>query len=116
MVVEDDPLSLKLTADLLEFSGFNVMQCACGDAALAALKTSVPDLILLDIGMPGIDGFEVHKRIRQDPRLAGVKVVALSASVMKEDMERINAAGFDAFIPKPIDVKDLAKKVKGFLL
>ena len=115
LVVEDDPFSMKLTADLLEFSGFSTLKFEDGKSALEALKGAVPDLILLDIGLPGMDGYELHKKIREDSRLARVKIIALSASVMKEDQEKIRAAGFDAFIPKPIDTKGLVMKVREFL-
>jgi len=115
MVVEDEPLSMRLTVDLLEMNGFNVLSCVDGCGAIEVLKQNVPDLILLDINLPKMNGFEVHAKIREDSRLGKVKVVALSASVMREDEERVMAAGFDDFIPKPIDTKGLIKKIKDYL-
>ncbi len=115
MVVEDEPLSMRLTIDLLEMNGFNVLSCTDGCGALDMLSQNIPDLILLDINLPRMNGFEVHRKISEDSRLEKVKVVALSASVMREDEERIRAAGFDDFIPKPIDTKGLIKKIKDHL-
>ncbi|MFA5165552.1 MAG: response regulator [Candidatus Omnitrophota bacterium] len=112
MVVEDEPLNMRLTVDLLEMNGFSVLSCIDGCSAVEMLKQSVPDLILLDINLPKMNGFEVHGKIREDSRLDKVKVIALSASVMREDEERIRAAGFDDFMPKPIDIKGLIKKIK----
>lgn len=115
MIVEDDPLNMRLTVDLLEINGFNTLGCRDGDSALETLKDIIPDLILLDINMPKMNGFEVHKKIREDGRLDRVKVIALSASVMKEDEERIKTAGFDDFVPKPIDTKGLVRKIRDHL-
>jgi len=112
LVVEDDPLSMRLTVDLLELNGFNTLKCADGKSAMEALQSIAPDLILLDIGLPGMDGYEVHKRIRDDSRFSRIKMIALSASVMKEDVEKIMAAGFDDFLPKPIDAKSFIKKIR----
>lgn len=115
MIVEDDPLNMRLAVDLLEMNGFNTLGCRDGAAAIETLKDTVPDLILLDINMPKMNGFEVHKKIREDGRLDRVKVIALSASAMKEDEERIRAAGFDGFVPKPIDTKGLVRKIREYL-
>ncbi|MDD5072617.1 MAG: response regulator [Candidatus Omnitrophica bacterium] len=115
LIVEDEPLNMRLTVDLLEINGFNTLSCCDGIAALETLKNAIPDIILLDINMPKMNGFEVHKKIREDRRLDRVRVLALSASVMKEDEERIRAAGFDDFVQKPIDTKGLVKKIKDYL-
>ncbi|MFA5115774.1 MAG: response regulator [Candidatus Omnitrophota bacterium] len=115
MVVEDEPLNMRLTVDLLEINGFNVLSCTDGSSAVKTLEQAVPDLILLDINLPKMNGFEVRRKIREDSRLDKVKVIALSASVMREDEERVRAAGFDDFIPKPVDIKGLIKKIKDHL-
>ena len=115
MVIEDEPLSMRLTVDLLEINGFNTLSCRDGFCALETLKDIIPDLILLDINMPKMNGFEAHKKIREDSRLDQVKIIALSGSVMKEDEEKIMAAGFNDFIPKPIDIKGLVRKLRGYL-
>lgn len=115
MVVEDDPLSMKLAVDLLEMNGFRAVACADGEKALEALKDTIPALILLDIGMPKMNGFELYKKIREEKGMKQVKIFALSASVMKEEVERIKQAGFDDFIPKPVDIKSFVKKIKDYL-
>jgi CheY-like chemotaxis protein len=115
LIVEDDPLSMRLAVDLFELNGFNTLSCEDGSSALETLKKKIPDIILLDINIPGMNGFEVYKRIREDSRLGHIKVIAFSGSVMKEDEERIMAAGFDGFVPKPIDIKGLLKKIRGYL-
>ena len=115
LIVEDDPLSMRLSVDLLEINGFKTLSCRDGSSALETLKNIIPDLILLDINMPKMNGFQVYEKIRQDGRLDRVKVIALSASAMKEDEEKIMAAGFDDFVPKPIDTKGLVKKIRDYL-
>ncbi len=115
MIIEDDPLNMRLSVDLLELNGFNTLSCEDGCSALETLKNTIPDLILLDINMPKMNGFEVYKKIREDDRLDQVKVIAMSGSVMKEDERRIVAAGFNDFVPKPIDIKGLVGKLKGYL-
>ena len=115
LVIEDDPLSRRLTVYLLELNGFHALSCEDGNTAVTTLKNIIPDLILLDINMPKMNGFEVYKKIREEARFNHIKVIALSASVMKEDEQRIIAAGFNDFVPKPIDIKGLVSKVKGYL-
>ncbi|MFA5224587.1 MAG: response regulator [Candidatus Omnitrophota bacterium] len=115
LIVEDDPLNMRLIVDLLELNGFNTLSCPDGPGALQALKNTIPDLILLDINMPKMNGFEVYEKIREDSRFDQIKVIAFSGSVMKEDEERIRAAGFDDFLPKPIDLKGLIRKIRGYL-
>jgi len=115
LIVEDDPLSMRLTVDLLGVNGFNALSCGDGKSALDILKDKIPDLILLDINLPKMNGFELHKKIREDSRFDNVKIVAVSASAMKEDEERIRRAGFDDFVPKPIDIKGLLGKIKVYL-
>ena len=112
LVVEDNPLNMKLSGDLLELNGFEVLKAPNGQSALEILKWNIPDLILMDIGLPDMDGFEVYKKIREDERLNSVMVVALTASVMKEDEVKIKAAGFNFYITKPIDTKNFIKTIK----
>jgi len=115
LIIEDDPLNTRLIVDLLQINGFKTLSFQDGKSALQAMEDIVPGLILLDINMPGMNGFEVHKKIRQDSRLDRVKVIAVSGSVMKADEQRITAEGFDDFMPKPIDIKELLKKIRGYL-
>ncbi|MBU4304002.1 MAG: response regulator [Candidatus Omnitrophica bacterium] len=116
LVVEDNRLNMKLVVDLLGVNGFNVLQAVDGESAIEIMKTTVPDLILLDIQLPGIDGFEVLKRIKENKQLDAAKVVALTAQVMREEMERISNVEFDAYLTKPINTKDFIIKIKTMLL
>lgn len=115
LIIEDDPLNTRLIVDLLQINGFKTLNFQDGKSALQALENIVPGLILLDINMPEMNGFQVHKKIREDSRLDCVKIIAVSGSVMKEDEERITAEGFDDFMPKPVDIKELLRKVRGYL-
>lgn len=113
VIIEDDPDSYQATVDLLKMSGAeSVHACTSGDKAIA-LAESLPkvDLFLIDIYMPGETGYDVLKRIRAHPKLAGSKAVALTASVMYEDIRRVKAANFDSFIGKPIRPTRFADQV-----
>ena len=112
LIVEDNRLNMKLESDLLEINGFNILKATCGKDALDLLSGSVPNLILLDIRLPDINGLELFKKIRQDLRLSAVKIVAVTASVTKEDEDEIKKSGFDGFIAKPIDIKDFVRQIK----
>lgn len=112
LIVEDNPLNMKLAADLLELNGFAVLKAADGEAALQLLKHQRPDLALLDIHLPGMDGVELFRRIHDDPACAQLKIVALTASAMREDEEQIREAGFHDYIAKPIDIKQFVRKVR----
>jgi two-component system, cell cycle response regulator DivK len=115
LVVEDNPLNLKLIKDVLEYQGFDVLTAASGEEGVVAALSASPDLVLMDLQLPGIDGHEALSRIRADPRCNGIPVVAVTAFAMKEDAERAAAAGFDGYIAKPIDIRALPGQVAGFL-
>ncbi|MFA5338461.1 MAG: response regulator [Candidatus Omnitrophota bacterium] len=112
LIVDNSFLSVKLESDLLEKNGFKVLRASCGKEAFDILKFSTPDLILLDINLPDITGYEIFNKIKQDERFKNVKILAVSGSVMKEDEWKIKSTGFDGFITKPIDIKDFVKQVK----
>lgn len=115
LIIEDNPLNMKLAADLLELNDFNVLKAEDGDKALRILETSVPDLIIMDIQLPGIDGFQLFEQIKKDMRLDKVKVVAVTALVMKEEVERIKDVGFSTYISKPIDTENFVETIKNLL-
>jgi two-component system, cell cycle response regulator DivK len=115
LVVEDNPLNLKLIKDVLEYQGFDVLTAASGEAGVVAALSDSPDLVLMDLQLPGIDGHEALLRIRADPRRSRTPVVAVTAFAMKEDVERAAAAGFDGYIAKPISVRDFPDQVRSFL-
>jgi len=115
LVVDDEPVSLKLAAAVLRSEGYRVHLSSSGEQALTALKTVRPDLMLVDMRLPGIDGLELTRRIRQDPRSKDSIVVALTACTSGEDENRAYDAGCDGFIRKPINTRGLGSRVRAFL-
>ncbi|HTC95495.1 MAG TPA: response regulator [Terriglobales bacterium] len=115
LVVEDDAALREMIHDTLEVLGYEVDLAENGEQVLPRLAGNLPDLVLLDIQIPVFDGFSVLKRIRQTPQLAALKVVALSAFAMRGDDQKALAAGFDAYLTKPIAIADLRKKVQQML-
>jgi CheY-like chemotaxis protein len=100
---------------LLEKKGFTVRKAGSGAECLAEMARELPDIVLMDIQLPSEDGLAVTRKIRSDPRLAGVIVVALTAHAMAGDRERILAAGCDGYIPKPVDPAGLPGEVARYL-
>ena len=115
LVVEDNPLNLKLVRDVLTAFEYEVVEAHSGEEGVELAGTCSPDLVLMDLQLPGIDGYEALRRIREDGRIDGVPVVAVTAFAMREDRERTAAAGFDGYLSKPISVRDLPTQVDGFL-
>ena len=116
LLVEDNGKNLKLLRDILRHNGHEVLEAPTGTQGLAlALGEPRPDLVLLDIQLPDIDGITVLRRLREDPRLDTVPVLAISASVMPEEQHHITASGFDAFVAKPISLKPFLATVAHFL-
>ncbi len=115
LVVDDDPAMLRSMGAILEERGFEVLSSSSGEGALARLETLRPDLILLDIGMPGMDGYEVCRRVRDDRELGDVPVVFVSAHSGEQDRRRAFAAGGSGFISKPFERVAFLSAVEGFL-
>ena len=115
LVVEDNQLNLKLIRDTLTFHGFDVITASSGEEGVAAAADRSPDLVLMDLQLPGIDGREALRQIRAHPRSRALPVVAVTAFAMEEDRERAEAAGFDGYIAKPISVKGLPQQLAAFL-
>ena len=115
LVVEDNTLNLKLVRDVLQVAGYEVVEATTGEQGVALALESRPDLILMDLQLPGIDGSEALRSIRSDPRTGRVPVVAVSAFAMKADRERAYRDGFDGYLEKPISVRALPDQVSGFL-
>jgi CheY-like chemotaxis protein len=107
MVVEDDPMSLRLMTDLLGATGFEVSAFESAEAALESLGHSHPDLVLMDIRLPGMDGFAALKALREVEATSALPVIAVTASVMLDERDKILKAGFNAYHPKPIQVGEL---------
>jgi two-component system cell cycle response regulator DivK len=115
LIVEDNERNMKLAADLLELAKFRVIKAFDGETALEILKNQRPHLILLDIGLPGISGDEVYDRIRTNPDLSSIKIVAFTASVMRHEKVKMLQAGYDAFIAKPIDTINFVREIQGLI-
>ena len=115
LVVEDNPLNLKLIRDVLEFEGFDVLTAQSGEEGVALASSESPDLVLMDLQLPGIAGHEALLQMRSDPRCRSVPVVAVTAFAMKDDIERAQIAGFDGYIAKPISVRALPEQLAAFL-
>ena len=115
LLVEDNDRNLKLARDVLEFAGFTVLVAVTGEDAVARAVAARPDLVLMDLQLPGIDGHEALNRLRRDERTSDIPVVALTAFAMREDRERALAAGFDGYLHKPIDVRRFPDQVREHL-
>lgn len=115
LVVEDNPANMRLVRDILKTHGHRVVESTTGEEALDALKFMRPNLILMDIQLPGMDGLEAARRIRENPETRDIPVVALTAHVMKGDEVRAKMAGCVGYIPKPIDTLEFPKQVSQFL-
>lgn len=107
LIVDDNPVNLKLIRVLLAGEGYDVHTAGDADGALRVLKNSSPQLILMDVQLPGIDGLELTRRLKADPATRDIKILGLTAYAMKGDREKILAAGCDGYIAKPIDTRAL---------
>jgi two-component system cell cycle response regulator DivK len=115
LVVEDNPLNLKLVRDVLTASGFEVVPAVTGEEGVELAATCEPDLVLMDLQLPDFDGYEALRRLREDPALIAVPVVAVTAFAMREDRERASRSGFDGYLEKPISIRDLPAQVSAFI-
>jgi two-component system cell cycle response regulator DivK len=115
LVVEDNPLNLKLVRDVLQIAGYDVVEARSGEEGLSAAREAPPDLVLMDLQLPGIDGTETMRRLRDGLLAKDVPVVAVTAFAMAEDRERVALAGFDGHIAKPISVRALPGLIEEYL-
>ena len=112
LIVEDNDKNMKLARDVLQAKGYQTLEAETGEEGVRLAKERKPDLVLMDIQLPGINGIEAFRQIRADPKTARIPVVALTASVTPTDRSQITAAGFDAFVGKPINLKEFLDTVK----
>jgi two-component system cell cycle response regulator DivK len=115
LVVEDNELNLKLVRDVLSYAGYDVMEARTGEQGVALAVECCPDLVLMDLQLPGIDGTEALRQLRASPRTQAVPVVAVTAFAMREDRERAFSSGFDGYVEKPISARELPAQVRSFL-
>ena len=107
LVVEDNEMNMKLFRDILAASGYRTLEANTGAQAVELAKRHIPAIVLMDVRLPDLDGVEVLRRIRTDARTASLAVVAVTAQAMDGDRERFLRAGFDGYLPKPVDVAEL---------
>jgi two-component system, cell cycle response regulator DivK len=115
LVAEDNAVNRELLRELLESRGYNVMEACDGQEALQMLEQTHPDILLLDIGMPVLDGFAVIRQIRKNPSYATLPVLAVTAYAMRGDRENVLNSGFDGYLSKPINARDLGNELERLL-
>ena len=115
LLVEDNERNLKLARDVLEYAGFTVLVATTGEDAVTTAQAAAPDVILMDLQLPGIDGHAALSLLRADSTTRHIPVVALTAFAMAQDRDRALAAGFDGYLEKPISVRSFADQVRAHL-
>jgi two-component system cell cycle response regulator DivK len=114
LIVEDNERNMKLARDVLQFHGFRTVETVSGEEGVIMARDTHPDLILMDISLPGIDGVEATRRLKGDPSTADIPIVALTASVLHSDRARFEDAAFVGLIAKPIDVLTFPEQVLAY--
>ena len=112
LIVEDNEKNLKLVRDLLQLNGYRTLEAETARDAIALAAEHLPDLILMDIQLPDMDGVTALGRLRGEPSTAALRVVALTAFAMRDDRERFLASGFDGYLTKPIDIKQFPELIR----
>jgi CheY-like chemotaxis protein len=115
LVVDDNPANLKLVSDVLEFECHDILQAADAEEAQVLLAAFLPDLILMDIALPGMDGLTLTRKLKADARTRDIRIVAVTAFAMKGDDQKAHDAGCDGYITKPIDTRKFPAQVAMFL-
>ena len=115
LVIEDNPSNMKLAVFLLEKEGYEVVQAVDAEEGIRTARQRLPDLILMDVQLPGMDGLAATRLLKADSATRHIKIIALTAFAMRGDQEKIKAAGCDAYIAKPIRYKEFLKVVAQFL-
>jgi two-component system, cell cycle response regulator DivK len=115
LIAEDNAVNRELLRELLEMRGYAVVEACDGEEALRMIEQAQPDLLLLDIGMPLLDGFGVIRKIRENPRFASLPVVAVTAYAMQGDREKILSSQFDGYLSKPVNSRALAEELDRLL-
>ena len=111
LIVEDNPLNRKLIRDILIFQGYDVVEAPSGEEGIELARVNAPDIVLMDLQLPGIDGYQTMRRLRAEPHSAPLAIIAVTAFAMKDDRDRALAAGFDGYLSKPIDVRRLSEQL-----
>ena len=112
LIVEDNEKNMKLFRDVLQATGYSTLEATSGEEAVELSLSQAPALVLMDVQLPGIDGVGALERLRQNERTASIPVLALTAQAMSGDRERFLEAGFDGYLAKPVDVRELIEAVR----
>ena len=115
LIAEDNPVNRELLRELLEARGYGVDEACDGVEAWEMLKRARPDILLLDLGMPKLDGYSVVQKIRKHPTLGDLPVMAVTAYAMRGDREKVLDSGFDGYLSKPIDAASLEQELERLL-
>ena len=115
LIVEDNEKNLKLVRDVLQVKGYATTEAVTAEDGIRIAVERKPDLILMDIQLPGMNGIDALRVLRADPATAHIPVIAVTASVMQQDRKQITEAGFTAYLGKPLDLKDFLATVKRVL-
>jgi len=115
LVAEDDPVSLKPVRDVLQANGYETEEVTSGEEAVIRAAQIKPDLVVMDVRLPGIDGLEATRRLKSDSSTAGIPIIVVTAHAMPDDEARILAAGCQAYLPKPLRFAEFISVVKGLL-
>ena len=115
LIVEDNDKNMKLVRDILQHKGYTTLEAVTGGEGVRLAREHKPDLVLMDIQLPDIDGITALREIRKDSALDAIPVLAVSASVMPDEQQKIVTSGFDAYVTKPINLKQFLETVKRFL-
>ena len=115
LVVEDQEDNRQIIRDMLAATDYQVTEAESGEAALAVVSVQRPDLILMDIQLPGIDGYEVTRRIKADPALRSITIIAVTSYALSGEEQKARAAGCDEYVPKPYSPRQLLAKIRQYL-
>ena len=115
LIVEDNDKNLKLVRDVLQVKGYETIEAGSAEDGIELARNRNPDLVLMDIQLPGMNGIDALKVLRADASTAGIPVIAVTASVMQQDRNLITEAGFDGYIGKPINLKEFIDTVRAML-
>ena len=115
LIIEDNARNLKLARDILNYVGYRTLEAENGEDGLALARAELPHLVLMDVQLPGMDGVEALGRLRADPLTAEIPVVALTAFAMKDDRDRLLSVGFDAYLEKPLNVREFPIQIAAVL-
>jgi two-component system cell cycle response regulator DivK len=114
LIVDDNEKNVKLVRDVLRHAGFRTLEASTGSAGISDAAEHLPDLILMDIRLPDMDGTDALRRLRTAEATASIPIVALTSLAMKGDRERLLAAGFDGYLEKPIDIREFPDQVRRY--